>query len=320
MPKLVWGESGKKLYETGIRQGVLYPQDISGDYPIGVAWNGLTAITESPSGAEASPLYANDIKYLNLLSVEELGLTIEAYSYPEEFGVCDGTRLMTPGVTIKQQKRKPFGLCYRTSIGNDVNGGEHGYKLHLIYGAIVAPSETGYSSVNDSPDALTYSWEASTTPVLATGFKPTASITIDSTKINPVKLAYLEDILYGTDVTPARLPLPNEVTSMLSFVATYSIEDLIVGISCEFRIQLLQPLISLSRYSILLDNEDLTGKLPVATEYRTLPITFESDRLSIAFYDERTYENEGVVPTVVTKLKFRALTETGSIGTLQIQN
>jgi len=318
MPKLVWGEAGKRFFETGIRQGVLYPQDINGNYPIGVAWNGLTAVTESPSGAEASPLYANDIKYVNLISVEELGLTIEAYSYPDEFAICDGTKLLASGVAIKQQKRKAFGMCYRTSIGNDVNGGDHGYKLHLIYGAMVSPSETGYSSVNDSPEAITYSWEATTTPVVAAGFKPASSITIDSTKINPVKLAYLEDILYGAYTDPF-LPLPNEVADMLSFVATYSITDLIVGISCEFRVQLLQPLLSLSRYAILIDGEYLVRGLPVAQEYRTIPITFDSDRVSIAFYDERTYNNPGVIPTVITDLKFRALTDTGSVGTLQIQ-
>ena len=218
MARLVWDKTGERLYETGVKQGVLYPQ-VSGAYPKGVAWNGITAITESPSGAEATPLYADDIKYLNLISTEELGATIEAYTYPEEFEACDGSAEIAKGVTIGQQKRQPFGLCYKTVIGNDVDSNEHGYKLHLIYGALAAPSEKPYATINDSPEAITMSWELSTTPVNVTGGKPTASITIDSTKADPTKLAALEDILYGKDGEPesaARLPLPDEIKSLMS--------------------------------------------------------------------------------------------------------
>ena len=216
MSKLVWDETGKRYYETGVRQGVLYPMNESGAYPKGVAWNGLTAVTESPSGAEATALYADDIKYLNLMSAEEFGATIEAYTYPDEFAACNGEAELVPGVTIGQQARQAFGMSYRTVLGNDVDGESHGYKLHLIYGALAAPSEKGYSTINDSPDAITFSWEISTTPVSVNNFKPTASITIDSTKVNAEKLAALEKILYGdTDVEP-RLPLPNEVAQIMT--------------------------------------------------------------------------------------------------------
>lgn len=199
MYKLKWDQTGERLYETGVKQGVLYPQSASGSYPNGYAWNGLTAVTESPSGAEATALYADDIKYLNLLSSEEFGATIEAYTYPDEFAQCDGSAAIASGVMIGQQKRNLFGLAYKTALGNDVDGSDYGYKLHLIYNALAAPSERGYATINDSPEAITFSWEVSTTPVSVTGFKPTASITIDSTKADPSKLAALEDILYGKD-------------------------------------------------------------------------------------------------------------------------
>ena len=214
MAKLVWDESGKRIYETGVQKGVLYVQNESGLYPKGVAWNGLTAVTESPSGAEATPLYADDIKYLELRSAEEFGATIEAYTYPEEFEACDGSASLAKGVTIGQQDRKAFGLCYRTVVGNDVQGNAHGYKLHLIYGAVAAPSEKAYATVNDSPEALTFSWEITTTPVEMEGFKPTASITIDSTKVDPSKLQQLELKLYGDTSTEAQLPLPSEIAEM----------------------------------------------------------------------------------------------------------
>ena len=224
MSKLVWDKTGERLYETGVKMGVLYPQETTGNYPKGVAWNGLTAVTESPSGAEATPLYADDIKYLNLMSVEELGATIEAYTYPDEFAECDGSASLTDGVTIGQQKRKAFGLCYRTIIGNDTNGEDHGYKLHIIYGALASPSEKAYATVNDSPEAITFSWELTTTPVNVTGHKPTASLTIDSTKVEETKLAKLEEILYGKDATSLeahdgvdpRLPLPDEILTILT--------------------------------------------------------------------------------------------------------
>lgn len=216
MPKLTWDNTGERIFETGVKQGVLYPIQSDGKYTKGVAWNGLTAVTESPSGAEATALYADDIKYLNLLSNEEFGATIEAYTYPDEFAECDGSAELATGVMIGQQKRKTFGLCYRTTIGNDVEGNDYGYKLHLVYGCLAAPSEKGYSTINDNPDAITFSWEVSTTPVNVEGFKPTSQITIDSTKADPAKLAALEAILYGSAETEAKLPLPDEVATTMS--------------------------------------------------------------------------------------------------------
>lgn len=221
MSKLVWDQTGQRTYETGVKQGVLYPQatGVKGGtgelYPKGVAWNGLTAVTESPSGAESNPLYADDIKYLNLLSAEEFSATVEAYTYPEEFAQCDGSAELAPGVMIGQQPRKPFGLSYKTTIGNDTEGNDYGYKLHIIYGAMAAPSEKGYATINDSPEAITFSWELTTTPVSVNGFKPTATVTIDSTKTDASKLAALEAILYGSDDTEARLPLPDEIATII---------------------------------------------------------------------------------------------------------
>ena len=215
MSKLVWDQTGERLYETGVKKGVLYVQDRSGTYPKGVVWNGLTTVTESPSGAEATPLYADDIKYLNLMSTEELGGTIEAYTYPDEFAECDGSASIAAGVLIGQQPRKTFGMAYTTTLGNDVDSNAHGYKLHLIYGALASPSEKSYSTINDSPEAITFSWEFSTTPVNVAGFKPTANIVIDSTKATPEKLTALEKILYGDTETEARLPLPDEVASIM---------------------------------------------------------------------------------------------------------
>lgn len=217
MEKIVWDQTGERLYETGVKNGVLYVQE-SGAYPKGVAWNGLTAVTESPSGAEPTALYADDTKYVNLVSAEEFGATIEAYTYPDEFAECDGSASITAGVYIGQQNRKTFGLCYKTTVGNDVDNNNHGYKLHLIYGAVASPSEKSYSTINDSPDAITFSWEISTTPVNVTGHKPTALLTIDSTKVDPGKLAKLEGILYGSSEADARLPLPDEIVSILTTV------------------------------------------------------------------------------------------------------
>lgn len=216
MTKIVWDKTGERFYETGVSKGVLYVQSTEGTYPKGVAWNGLTAVTESPSGAEATPLYADDTKYLNLMSTEEFGATIEAYTYPDEFAQCDGSAELATGVTIGQQPRKTFGMCYRTALGNDVDGNNHGYKLHIIYGALAAPSEKGYTTINDSPEAITFSWEVSTTPVNVTGFKPTASLVIDSTKVAAEKLAALETLLYGGESTEAKLPLPDEIAATIS--------------------------------------------------------------------------------------------------------
>lgn len=216
MSKLVWDQTGERLYETGVKQCVLYPIQNDSTYSKGVAWNGITAITESPSGAEATALYADDIKYLNLLSTEEFGATIEAYTYPEEWAECDGSASLAEGVAIGQQSRKTFGLCYRTALGNDVDGSDYGYKLHFIYGARATPSEKNYATINDSPEAITLSWELSTTPVEVSGFKPTASVTIDSTKADSTKLKALEDILYGSENKEARLPLPDEIKTLMS--------------------------------------------------------------------------------------------------------
>lgn len=216
MAKLAWDETSKRLYETGVRNGVLYPQANNGTYPKGVAWNGLTAVTESPSGAEETALWADDIKYLSLRSAEEFGATVEAYTYPDEFAICDGSAELSEGVIIGQQPRKPFGLCYRTVLGNDTELDAHGYKLHLIYGATASPSERAYQTVNDSPEAITFSWEMTTVPVAVTGAKPTACITIDSTKVDAAKLAALEKVLYGDENTEARLPLPDEIKELFS--------------------------------------------------------------------------------------------------------
>lgn len=225
MSKLVWDKTGERLYETGVNQGVLYPIQTGGVYNKGVAWNGLTGVTESPSGAEASPKYADNIKYLNMVSAEEFGATIEAYTYPEEFAECDGSAEIAPGVYAGQQSRKIFGLCYRTILGNDIDSDDYGYKLHLVYGALAAPSEKGYSTINDSPEAIAFSWEVTTTPVAITAtvngkkLKPTACLTFDSTKTDKTKMAALEDILYGNDSDEARLPLPDEVITLMAVEA-----------------------------------------------------------------------------------------------------
>lgn len=216
MAKLVWDETGKRFYETGVKMGVLYVQQAGGTYNKGVAWNGLTAVTESPSGAEANPMRADDIKYLNLFSAEEFGATVEAYTYPDEFEQCDGSASISTGVTIGQQERKQFGLCYRTTLGNDVNGNDHGYKLHLIYGAKASPSERAYATINDSPEAITFSWELTTTPVNVSGHKPTANLVINSTKVSSAAMAALEEALYGNTTTEARLPLPDEIVQIIT--------------------------------------------------------------------------------------------------------
>lgn len=210
---LVWDETGKKLFETGVSNVALYPQDTTGVYGTGVAWNGVTNISESPSGAEATTLWANNGKYLNLYSVEEYASSIEAYTYPDEFAECDGSAEIAKGVSIGQQTRKSFGLAYKTLIGSDTDGNDHGYKLHLVYGCKAAPSERSHATVNDSPEALSFSWEISTTPVSVKGHKPTASVEIDSTKVDAEKLAAFEKILFGSDTAAARLPLPDEVAT-----------------------------------------------------------------------------------------------------------
>lgn len=226
MSKLVWDNEGERYYETGVKYGVLYVQKSEGGYENGVAWNGLTAVTESPSGAEATPLYADDIKYLELRSAEEFGGTIEAYTYPDEFGECDGSKKLVAGVTIGQQARKSFGFCYRTAIGNDTDKTNKGYKLHIVYGATASPSEKGYTSINDNPEAITFSWEFTTTPTSATigtgedaVTYTTATVTIDSTKVDKTNLAALEATLYGGDGTDANPTLPDLKTVLTTLGA-----------------------------------------------------------------------------------------------------
>ncbi len=218
---LAWDSVGERLYETGVDHGVLYVPDVTGDYNTGFVWNGLVSVSESPTGAEPSPQYADNIKYLNLVSLEEFGATVEAFTYPDEFAQFDGSAEPEPGVLVGQQTRGTFGLAYRTQVGNDVAGTDLGYKLHLIYGAMAAPTEKAYGTVNESPEALTFSWELTTTPVAVTGYKPTASLVIDSTKVDAAKLAALEVILYGDDdtvVVEPRMPLPDEVIALFATV------------------------------------------------------------------------------------------------------
>ena len=218
MAAITWDATGERLFETGVDHGVLYPISSSGTYDNGVAWNGLSAITESPSGAEATAIWADNIKYVNLLSAEEFGATVEAYTYPDEFAICDGTAELVDGVIVGQQARKVFGLCYRTKIGNDVDGNDHGYKLHIIYGAQASPSEKAYSTINDSPEAISFSWELTTTPVNVTGMNATSYLVIDSTKCDTEKLTALEKILYGSaepDAAP-RLPMPDEIKTLMT--------------------------------------------------------------------------------------------------------
>ena len=220
MPKLVWDQTGEKRYETGVDRGVLYPKDTSGAYPSGVAWNGLTKVSESPSGAENTDLYADNSKYLSLTSAEDFGGTIEAYTYPDEFMACDGSADVIPGISVTQQDRQHFGFSWRTLIGNDTEGTKHGYKIHIVYDAVAKPSSKDDSTVNDSPEAVSFSWEFSTTPVPVNkdGIKPTAHIIIDSTKLDEGKLQKLEEVLYGSESAKARLPLPDEILTIVSAV------------------------------------------------------------------------------------------------------
>ena len=216
MSKIVWDETGEHFFETGIKNGVLYPQDSMGKYPKGVAWNGLTSVTESPGGADPSDIYADDDKYLTLRAKETFGGTIEAYTSPDEFGVCDGTAELAPGVFIGQQARKAFGLCYRTAVGNDVDGTDHGYKLHLVYGATASPAQKAYSTINESTEPMTLSWEFTTTPVKVTGHKPTALLVIDSRNVDPGVMTKIEKVLYGDESKEASLPSPDEVLALIN--------------------------------------------------------------------------------------------------------
>lgn len=213
--KLAWDQAGTRLYETGVKKVALYPM-VEGAYPKGVAWNGVSSITESPSGAEPTAIYADDIKYLNLYSAEDLGLTIEAYTYPDEFAACDGTAEIAQGVSVGQQVRQAFGLAYQTVIGNDTEDNGYGYKLHLVYGCKASPSEKAHNSINESPEVDPFSWEVSTVPVEVPGMKPSATITLDSTKVNKEKLAELEKLLFGSEDSEAKLPLPAEVIALFA--------------------------------------------------------------------------------------------------------
>ena len=225
MSRLIWDPTGGRTYETGAKRGVLYPQSEEGTYPKGIAWNGLTGVNEAPSGAEPTAIYADDIKYLSLYSAEDFSATVTAYSSPEEFDECDGSAEIADGVTVGQQERKPFGLCYRTIIGNDTKKNNYGYKLHIIYGATAKPSAVDYKTVNESPEAIEMSWELSTTPVEVANMNATATLVIDSTKADPEKLKALEDILYGTESTDARLPLPDEIATLMKKDATPGASD-----------------------------------------------------------------------------------------------
>ena len=214
--KIVWNETGKRYYEAGVKNGVLYVQNTDGSYPKGVAWNGLINVNESPSGAETTPLYADDTKYVELQSNEDFGATIEAYTYPDEFEACDGSAEIAEGIKIGQQSRSTFGMCYRTVIGNDIEGNDHGYKIHIIYGCKAAPSEKSYQTINDSPEAITFSWEVTSTPVAVTGYKPTSSLVIDSRTVSPENLAKIEEALYGSESKEAYLPLPDAIVALMN--------------------------------------------------------------------------------------------------------
>lgn len=265
MSRIVWDRAGEHLYETGVDHGVLYPTKIGGGYGNGVPWNGLTSVSENPSGAESTGQYADNIKYLNLISAEEFGATIEAFTYPPEFGVCDGSAMPVKGVLIGQQTRRPFGLSYRTLIGNDLEGTEYGYKLHLIYGATASPSERGYSTVNDSPEAITFSWEVTTTPVEVSGYKPTASLVVDSTMVSPAALAALENILYGTADSAPRLPMPDEVFDLVGSASSITMNVSVPGPTQE----VLGKTVSELQTNVTIDSNTntISGRLNYVDDY-----------------------------------------------------
>lgn len=280
MAELTWDADGDRLYETGVDKGVLYIPT-GGVYSDGYAWNGLTGVTESPSGAEANAQYADNIKYLNLLSVEELGGTIEAFTYPDEFGRCDGTASPEQGVLVSQQTRKLFGLSYRTLLGNDQEGNDYGYKLHLLYGAQASPSEKAFATVNDSPEPITFSWEFTTTPVPVTGLKPTSLLVIDSTLVSADNLTTLEEALYGTDLTDARLPLPDEVVGMFAGSPTLvtATEPSFVSSTGVITI----PVVTGVRYRRADTNAIVTGTVTIAVAGESLVITAEPTSGAYAF-------------------------------------
>lgn len=263
MPRLVWDKAGEHFYETGVDRGVLFPT-VSGAYGKGVVWNGLTSVSENPSGADSSAQYADNIKYLNLVAAEEFGATIEAFTYPDEFAVCDGSAEPVRGVRIGQQTRRPFGFTYRTLVGNDLEGTEYGYQIHIVYGATASPSSRDYNTVNDSPEAITFSWEVTTTPVEVTGYKPTATLVIDSNKVSLAALNALEDILYGTESTDARLPMPDEVIKIIN---ENSAIKLIINAPSGSSNDLFGKSAATLQSSIQVNNGKITGKLNWVTDY-----------------------------------------------------
>lgn len=260
--RIAWDKAGEHIYETGVDHGVLFV-GTGGSYGNGVPWNGLTAVNESPSGAESNANYADNIKYLNLISAEDFGCTIEAFTYPPEFEICDGSAEIAPGVLIGQQNRRPFGFCYRTLIGNDLDGQDHGYKLHLIYGCTASPSERSYGTVNDSPEPISFSWEVATTPVDVPGFKPTASLTINSLNATKHSLKKLEDILYGTASAESRLPMPEEVMAIMNEPDPVVITTSAPGNSVD----LLGKTASDLQEGIEIRANDITGKLKYVSDY-----------------------------------------------------
>lgn len=293
MSMLQWDKVGERLYETGLDHGVLYPM-VDGAYPKGVAWNGLTAINESPSGAEANPIYADNIKYLNLLSAEDFGATIEAYTYPQEFEECDGSAEVAPGVTIGQQARKMFGLSYRTKIGNDTDGQDHGYKLHCIYAAQASPTEKNRQTVNDSPEATSMSWELTTTPPDIPGYKPAAHLQIDSTRTDPRKMKLLEDILYGTEKEDARLPMPEEIIALMNAPLPTEVTVTAAGESeTKYNVQ-----VSELQENIVITDKAITGTLKYKENYEGFssdPKMQEGNFLALDF----SATNEGTIKTQI---------------------
>ena len=269
MTKLTWDQVGQRQYENGVDQGILYPNPTNGVYAIGYAWNGLTTVTESPSGAEPNPQYADNMKYVNLLSAEDLGLTIEAFTYPDQFAQCDGTQQPSPGVSVTQQSRKTFGLAYRTKVGNDLNP-DAGYKWHLVYGCLAAPSEKAYATVNDSPEAMAFSWDVTTTPVPVTGLKATALITVDSTKVPSANLTALENALMGTVGTDPRLPLPDEVLGMFAGTVTSATPTQPTFVAAGGTITI--PTVTGVEYRRADTNAVVTGSVVISTVGATLVI------------------------------------------------
>lgn len=295
MPKIVWDKAGDHIYETGVDHGVLYPI-VNGVYGNGVPWNGLTSVSETPSGAESTAQYADNIKYLNLISAEQFGATVQAFTYPDEFAACDGSAEPVPGVKLGQQTRRPFGMSYRTLIGNDLMGTEYGYQLHLIYGATVTPSERAYNTVNDSPEAITFSWTLSTTPVEVSGYKPTASLTIDSTKVSASNMAKLEEILYGTDTTEARLPMPDEVIKLIGSSTAITL----TVIAPEGNVDLLGKDASALQTNVSVGEDVISGKLLYVEDYTGFSSNAAEQEGNYLALHASAVAVKGDAPTVIT--------------------